>query len=248
VVPDGGASRVQALSLLALVILCGSVLVLSDYSGQPEMNSGTMGTLVEEPHWAIASYNLSAGEKIHYEWQSNYPVRIVITTNPSHPQLAEFLNVTDTQGGGEFISPASSKYYLQVTFVDIPSGSEGRIDYAVYMVTSDKLITAKPFILGALTASLAGLLLWNRRESEADMRGAHWAFWQFFAADYKNWIAIVVGAAVLTLQSVLVLTDSNQLDKDTLSGMLTFVGAGLVAWGLIFGLWISHSGYKSSRR
>ena len=249
VVPDGGASRVQALSLLALIILCGSVLVLSEYSGQPGIRSGTMGS-IEEFRAALASYNLSEGEKMHYEWESNYPVRIVITTDPSHPQLAEYLNVTGTGGGGEFVSPTSSKYYLQVTFVDIPIGSEARIDYAIYKVTafSESMAIGEPLILGGLTVSLAGLLLWSWRLARADVRRAPWSFWQFFSADYRNWIAIVAGAAILTFQSVQALADANHLDQNTPFEMLGSIGGVVLVWGLIFGLWISHSNYKASRR
>ena len=239
----------QALSLLALIILCGSVLVLSYYSGQPGMRSGTMGT-IEELRAALASYNLSEGEQMHYEWESNYPVRIVITTDPSHPQLAEYLNVTGTEGRGEFVSPASSKYYLQVTFADIPIGSEARIDYAIYEVTafSESMATGRPLVLGVVTALLAVLLLWNRRAAEADVRRANCSFWQFFSADYRNWIAIVAGAAILTFQSAQALADANHLDQNTLFEMLGVVGGVLVAWGLVFGLWISHGNYKASIR
>jgi hypothetical protein len=252
--PAGRVSRVHILSILALVILCGSVLGLSNYSGHPDMRSGEMGTTSEGLRVAIASYDLSQGEKIHYEWDSNYLVRFVITTDPYHLQLSEFVNFTGTEGEGSFISPSSAKYYAQVTFVEVPAGSEARIDYEIHLVTafSESMVRGKPLILGAMTAFLAGLLLWHRNNSrvknEADVSGVSWTFWRFFAADYKNWIAIVVGAAMLTFYSVLALANSNHLDQSYSIEMLSYVGTGLVAWGLIFGLWISHSNYKASRR
>jgi hypothetical protein len=251
--PERGAFRVNVLSMLALVVLCGSILGLSDYSGHHDMRSGGMGTTSEGLRAAIAVFDLSQGEKIHYEWESNYLVRFVITTDPYHPHLAEYVNFTSTQGEGLFVSPLSSKYYAQVTFIEIPASSEARVDYVIYAVTefSESIVIGKPLILGALTASLAGLLLWNWSNSkvkiEADVRRDSWTFWRFFVVDYKNWIAVVVGAVMLTFYSIISMADSNHLDQYYLVEMLSNIGIAFVVWGLIFGLWISRSNYKARK-
>lgn len=251
--PERGAFRVNVLSLLALVVLCGSILGLSDYSGHPDMKGGNMGTITEGLRVAVAAYDLSQGEKIHYEWESNYLVRFVITTEPYNPHLAEFVNYTGTEGEGSFTSPLNAKYYAQVTFIEVPAGSESKVNYASHSVTpfSESMVIGKPLILGALTAFLAGLLLWNwssnKLKIKADLRRDSRTFWRLFVASYKNWIAVVIGAVILTFYSILSTADSDLLDQNYLVNMLSYVGSGLVAYGLFFGLWISHSNYKARK-
>lgn len=245
-----GMVRKDSLQLLTIIILSIAILGLSNLSGHPDRKSGGMGTTSEGLRAAFASYELSQGEKIHYEWESNSLVRFVITADPYHPQLAEFVNITGLSAEGSFVSPANAQYFLQATFLEASSGFEARIDYTTFRMTqfSESMIVAKPFVLTGLAIAVAGVLSWNWKERKAssDTSGERESltFWHFFVADYKNWIAVVIGAVLLVVASALGWIDTSHLDDDYLIDWTNFLGRGFLFWGLVFGLWLSYNSYK----
>jgi len=244
-------ARTDTLSLLTFICLSLAVLVLSQPSWHLDERSGGMGETSDE-FFTIALYHLPQGEKVHYEWKSNCLFRFVITADPFHPQLAEFVNLTGLRGEGTFVSPANANYYLRVAPLEVPPGSEAGISFIVYRTTefSESMIVLKPVILGSLAAALAGLLFWDSRERRTGIQKEgtreSLTFWQFFVTDYKNWIAVVVGAFLLVSESVLNSIGSNHLDQHALIDWINLLGGGFLAWGLFFGL-LSYSGYKSRK-
>jgi len=205
-----------------------------------------MGTIIEGDRSSIAVYPLSQGEKVHYEWRSDFLVRFVITTDPFQP-LAESVNMTGLDGNGTFVSPADATYYVQVTFLEIPPGIEAQIHYITYRITG--LSELMPVILASPTVALVGLLTWNwkkgRTRMEVDCERGSSGFWHFFVTDYKNWIAVVVGAVLLVCGATL--SSINHLDYDYLVEWLNLLGRGGVLWGSVFGIWLSHNSYKARK-
>jgi len=244
-------ARRDTLSLLTFVLLSLVVLGLSHPASHLDQRSGEMGGTFEE-FFTIAAYHLPQGEKVHYEWKSNCLVRFVMTADPEQPQLAEFVNVTGLSGKGSFVSPANAIYYLRATVLEVPPGSEARISFMVYRMTefSESMIVLKPVILGGLAVALAGLLFWDSKEkkgSKTEGTRESSTFWHFFVADYKNWIAVVVGAFLLVSESILSSISTNHLDQRSLIDWINLLGGGLLSWGLFFGLLLSYSAYKSRK-
>lgn len=242
-------ARMDILSLLIVIVLGFAVYGLSSVSGHSDQKSGGMGTTSEQSRMAFASYGLSQGEKVHYEWESNSNVTFVITTDPLHPQLAEFVNMTGLSGKGSFVSPAKATYYLQVIFLEIPPNSEASISYSTYRMTgfSELIINGKPVVLAILSMALAGQLTlgWKKRRTRIETEGRRGSssFWDFFVADYKNWIAVVIGCVLLVSDSILISIGTNDLNHNYLIDWLGYLGGGVLFWGLVLGLYLSYGNY-----
>lgn len=236
-------------SLPTFIALCIVIVGLSALPWKIDPKSGEMGTTVDI-RTAIASYELSAGDTIWYEYEASTLCWFIITTNPFEPEIGEKLNLSGTRNSGSFDCLTEGQYILQVKFQEIPSEGIATIDYESYALddSSKMLMVAKPVLLIVMTVALAFMVVnaGRRAEARADEKSwTHESYWQYFASKTGNWIAVVAGAVMLIAATIIDFANPTSTLVELALPLTLFVGRNMVILGLILGLTIPWGEYKA---
>jgi len=237
-------------SFLTFIVLGIVIVGLSALPWKIDHKSGEMGTTVDI-RIGLAFYELSAGDTIWYEYEASTLCWFVITTDPFEPEMGEKLNLSGTRNSGSFDCQTEGRYILQVKFQEIPSEGVATIDYESYALddSSRVIMIAKPLFLIGATVALAFMVVnAGRRAREAhanEKPGTHESYWQYFASKTGNWIAVVAGAVMLVAATIIDLANPTTTFVELASYFMLIIGGNVVILGLILGLVITWSEYKT---
>ena len=174
----------------------------------------------------------------------------IITTDPLNPEVGEKLNLSGTQNSGLYECQTNDRYYLWVNFSEIPQDGSATIDYESYALDDSSVImmVAKPIASAVLTILLVLLVYRSYRRSYRTDSGTAFgesrSYWQYFASRIGNWIALVAGAVMVTVASVIDSLNPTADLAELMLSLLFYFGRSVILIGVPLGLHITWSEYK----
>jgi len=151
------------------------------------------------------------------------------------------LNVTGTEISGRYDTTSEGFYSLIIYGVDPPGAVDNHVDYEICRVPTSTLPSISNYtilicVLAASTAILPTLGWKSEKRKVAEIKdGKTITVWQHLIMNIGNWIAIPIGAAIISIisivRSVTILDSYGAPYLQTANS----IGLLLIIWGIVFG-------------